>query len=463
MLPQRSWQSYQITYRRREMEIITAWLSAGLSGSVVGLPGCGRSNLLGFLCNRPDAVQAYLGAGGQPPVLISVDLYNLPANNLSTLYRMILRAFQRVKVQLEPALQQRINLLYQRHEAERDPFLPQSALQEVLLYCQAEQIQVVLVFNHFDQFCQLATRQMVNTLRGLRNDFKDTLSYIAGMSHEVSYLDDPDNLGSMYELLDQYICWVGAMNEADRRQMIAEETRLAASPPGEADMEAILALTGGYPALLKAVCHWWLTTPPRPARQQWGTTLLAERSISYRLEKIWQGLTQEEQFVAGELQKSVATGTPAHRLMAEQHKLLALLANKGICQPVAAGWQLAGELFEAFVAQVEGRGRGRIWLDETSQEIYQGQTLVTTLTELGRALLIFLLKNPRLRHTKTDLIVNVWPEELRREGVSDNSLYQVIFQIRQAIEVNPGQPAYLVNWRGKPEGGYQFFPEGRPR
>jgi ATP-binding cassette subfamily F protein uup len=27
----------------------------------------------------------------------------------------------------------------------------------------------------------------------------------------------------------------------------------------------------------------------------------------------------------------------------------------------------------------------------------------------------------------------------------------------------PSEPAYLITWRGKPEGGYQFFPEGRPR
>ena len=69
---------------------------------------------------------------------------------------------------------------------------------------------------------------------------------------------------------------------------------------------------------------------------------------------------------------------------------------------------------------------------------------------------------PRLRHTKTDLIVNTWPDELREKGVSDNALYQVIVVLRRKIEPNPATPRYLVTWRGKPEGGYQFFPEGKP-
>jgi hypothetical protein len=33
------------TYRSKEMQTIARWILAGESGSVVGLAGCGRSNL----------------------------------------------------------------------------------------------------------------------------------------------------------------------------------------------------------------------------------------------------------------------------------------------------------------------------------------------------------------------------------------------------------------------------------
>jgi hypothetical protein len=60
------------------------------------------------------------------------------------------------------------------------------------------------------------------------------------------------------------------------------------------------------------------------------------------------------------------------------------------------------------------------------------------------------------------LIVSAWPDELRQYGVTDQSLYQVILELRKKIEPNWTKPRYLITWRGKPEGGYQFFPEGKP-
>ncbi|MEE8390037.1 MAG: hypothetical protein V3S14_04475, partial [Anaerolineae bacterium] len=61
-----------------------------------------------------------------------------------------------------------------------------------------------------------------------------------------------------------------------------------------------------------------------------------------------------------------------------------------------------------------------------------------------------------------DLIGSTWPDELRQQGVTDDSLYQVIRELRKRIEPDPAKPCYIVTWRGRPEGGYQFFPEGRP-
>ncbi|HEX6385526.1 MAG TPA: hypothetical protein VF177_12720, partial [Anaerolineae bacterium] len=83
----RFWQTFPVTYRRREVAAIAEWISAGESGTVVGLPGTGRATLLGFLCQRPDALQTYLAPYARPVVLVPVDLNNLPDSRLDTLYR----------------------------------------------------------------------------------------------------------------------------------------------------------------------------------------------------------------------------------------------------------------------------------------------------------------------------------------------------------------------------------------
>jgi DNA-binding response OmpR family regulator len=167
-------------------------------------------------------------------------------------------------------------------------------------------------------------------------------------------------------------------------------------------------------------------------------------------------LTQEERRALAEVQKQRAGVERQHR-----HALTGL-ADKGLCRRTDAGWRILSDLFDAYVAGVEGQANGKIWLDESTDELYQGQTLLADLSPLERSVLHFLTSHPRVRHAKTDLIVGTWPDELRRQGVTDDSLYQVIRELRKRIEPNPAKPCYIVTWRGRPEGGYQFFPEGRP-
>jgi hypothetical protein len=477
MARNRAWQSYLSTYRAREMHILADWIAAGESGSVVGLAGCGRSNLLGFLCHRPDVLQQYLPPHAGPAVAIPVDLNNLPTRNISTLYRTILHAFYWVRNHFDPALQGAVSQLYLENRETQDPFLAQRVLYDLLLLFQERQIQVALVLNRFDRFCQTATPPMLNTLRGLRDSFKDTLCYIVGMARDVVYLPDPTALGDMYELLDSHVCWVGAMSESDARQMLSSVMQQVA--PGEAEVTAMLTLSGRFPVLLKAIAHWWLLTGQRPvAIEDWTEALLEENSIQYRLDRIWHGLTQEEQLVLSEVQKlqahagkNRATSADANvpsklksafrGLTQQQSYALSRLEAKGLCYQTDPGWWINGDLLAAYVAKVEGRVRGRIWVDQKTRIAYQGQTPIEDLTALQYEILRFFVANPHTKHTRDDIIDNTWPEEDQREGITPNALHVHIASIRKKIEPNPTQPRYFITWHGRP-GGYQFFPEGRP-
>lgn len=467
----RSWSQYQLDYRKREMQILAGWIWAGASGSVVGSAGTGKSNLLGFLCHRPDALEQYLPADSMARALIPVDLNNLPADDISTLYRVILRSFFESRDQFEASLQEIITTLYLENRAAQDPFLPHSALRELILDLQKRRIRVVLVLDRFDRFYQDVAPEMTGTLRGLRDSFKDTVCYIVGMRQEVSYLANPAALGELYELLDTYVCWVQPMDEADARQLIADETSDGHETLDEADIWRILDLTGRHPALLKATCHWWRTVPNRP-EEGWSNLLLEKSTIQHRLEKIWRSLTLAEQQVLGDIHKwqlKAESRTPARKtkpkemeLDQQQQKAADLLVKKGVILPVDGGWRIGGSMLSAYVGRAAGRSPGSLWIDETADTVYQGNTTLKDLTPLENGLLCFLVRHPRVRHTHTDLIEAVWPEDISKEGVSTEALYQVVRGLRRKIEPEPGQSRYIVNWRGSPEGGYQCFPEGRP-
>ena len=219
--------------------------------------------------------------------------------------------------------------------------------------------------------------------------------------------------------------------------------------------KTLVALTGGYPALLKAVCHWWRNTPRKPAAPDWSDLLVAQPSIRSRLEELLDGLTEGERAALSQVQgRGIAGGAEA--------RVLARLAARGLCRQAESGWRVNGDLLDAYLACAPGWEAGRIWLDESTGELCQGQTSLRDLTPLARSVLGFLVRHPGVQHTKTDLIVNAWPEQPCREGVSDASVYQVIRELRARIEPDPSQPRHIITWRGYPEGGYQFFPEGRP-
>lgn len=441
------------------MQILADWIRVGKTGCVVGLAGAGKSNLLGFLCYRPDCLQQYLPSETTPPLMIPVDLNNLPAKNLATFYRVILRSFYETRHQFDSFLQQWISNAYRENKATRDPFLPQSALRELLMRFQAQQTRVVLVMDRFDKFCQIATPHLADSLRGLRDSFKANLSYIMGMRQEVGYLSNPSILGELYELLDTHVCWVGPMSEADARRLIAEETEPVAQNVEKQAVQKLLSLTGNHPALLKTACHWWLEQEEKKPDKSWLDLLLAEQSCQYRLAEIWAGLSQEEQLALSQVRQFSGKG----KLPQTHQAVLSRLAHKGLLQQTKNQWRLFSELLAAYIATFAGESRGRIWLDRKTNILYQDKNPLDRLTPLEGALLTFFVRNPRKRHTYTDLMEAAWPEdEVYETGIAPDRLYQVIKELRRKIEPSPPKWRYIINWRGRPEGGYQFFPEGRP-
>jgi hypothetical protein len=488
MAMQRLWSSYAPTYRASEMRKLASWIASGVSGSVVGLAGCGRSNLLRFLCGQPDALRSYLPDPSAAIVLIPIDLYDLPSDNLAHLHRTMLHAVYWARERLTPDLAQVATDLYREHRAVVDPFMTQTALYELLLAFQSAGMRVVLVVNRFDRFCETSTLQMVNSLRTLRDRFKETLSYVVGMRQEAAYLPDPSILGDMLELFDSHTCYVGAMTAEDSRNMLTNVLRAAPAQPTSAEIEALLRLSGGYASLLKVVAQWWLLAPQRPpAPADWLAALLDNPAVRHRLERLWHGLTQEEQLALSEIHKRhvVPRQAPERKVSAavvgsapvylegadpqarrgpDQTRPLAIASNlaaKGCCVPDGAGWRINGELLAAFVARQTGRVRGRIWLDESTRIIYQGQQPIDDLTPLEFNILRFLISQPRVRHTSDAIIDGAWPEDENKEAVTPNNLQVHISSIRKKIEPNPAAPRFLLTWHGRPS-GYQFFPEGKP-
>ena len=475
----RSWAAYPSSYRAPEIAVLAGWIRAGESGSLIGLAGAGKSNLLGFLCHRFEVVRSHWPDGTLRIVPVLVDLNSLPGNDLATFYRAILRALYEARAQLsaiDGALSNAVETLYRRVEDKTDPFLSQSALREALLTFQETDLRLVLVYDPFDSFCQTATLQVLDNMRGLRDGFKTTLSYIVGLRRELDSLRDPMEMGALYDILDAHCCWLGAMETQDARWVIRQVGGSTGRSFTRAEIERLVEVSGGYPSLLRAASLWLAGIAPPPEAEVWIEHLMAEQSVRHRLEEVWAGLTAGEQrALSGVQRQRSASPSPTSGQSASRQRVLdeafedidrqhpgtlARLTAAGLCRQAENGWYICSDLVAAYVKSVEGEKTDRIWMDEDTGEVYRGQTALTNLSPLERELLVFFVRHPQTRHTKTDLILNAWPDDPCPLERSDDSVYQVIRGLRRKIESVPSKPRHIITWRGAgaQEGGYQFFP-----
>jgi hypothetical protein len=339
---------------------------------------------------------------------------------------------------------------YLENRAATDPLLPQSALRELLQHIQAREQRIVLVIDRFDRFTEGAPTGMTDTLRNFRDSFKDALCYVVGMRQAPKYVLNPDVLGEMYEILDLHICWIGPMEREDARRVISEELFIPEASLDEKVVENVYnRLTGGYPSLLKAVCQRYLDSSDIPPH--WGDSLLQDKNVRYRLAEIWQGFTQQEQVIL----YTLAQGDNCSQ--ADAASLLA----KGLIIDRDGYYAIGSTLLRDYSAEVGQFSRGALWEDTETGVLYQGIRSLEDLSPTETALLTFFIQNPYKKHTYTEIIEAVWTED-HPEGVSTETLAQHISGLRKQIEPHPSIPTYIINLRGRPEGYYQCFPEGKP-
>lgn len=100
-----------------------------------------------------------------------------------------------------------------------------------------------------------------------------------------------------------------------------------------------------------------------------------------------------------------------------------------------------------------------IWQDAVTGIFWRGNDRLQTMTPLENNLLHFMLQHPQQRLTATTLINAAWPIDMLKDGIATECLYTLVKNVRQKIEPTR-TPQYLRTWRGSPEGGYQFFPNG---
>jgi energy-coupling factor transporter ATP-binding protein EcfA2 len=352
---------YPEHYRAREARAVLAALRAGECAAVLGLSGAGKSNLLRCLAEVHSTP-------GHPLVL--VDANRLPVAEPAALLALAARALG----------------------AESDLDDPFAALEALIARrLAAPESSLTLLWDRFDALARGGDRALFGQLRALRDTHKYRLTYVIAARRPV------DAQNELAELFFANTFWLGPLSEPDARWTVTRFAARRGVQWEEARVRELIALTGGYPAFLRAACEAAASAGPAALTAE---VLARHPAVRARLAEFWADGPSEE-----ELQLSGLSGSP---------------------------WATAGRPPASIPPSFD----------------------TTRLTAKENQLLAYFLAHTGAVCAKDDLIRAVWPEDrVFEQGVRDDSLAQLVRRLREKIEPDPANPRFIHTAPGR---GYRL-------
>jgi hypothetical protein len=366
-----AWDEYPENYRGREVQQIVRAVCAGECAAIIGLSGSGKSNLVGFLANR---VRLPEGCGR----FALVDCNRLAVPGLGGFYRLLLKGLA--------GAQFGAPLAHIPAAGSADETL--EALETRLEQVIDSGSRVCFLLDRFDALYSLGSfSEIANSLRALRDAFKYRLTLV------IAARRPPPADNELAELFFGRTLWLGPLAHSDALWSARRDSQryTAGGEWDSAVLERLAALSGGYPALLRAAC-----------------------------EAYSQGAALED---------------------------AALRSHPAVQQRVAEFWA-----DDPPAEALERTGlAGLPWLESQPQAPSDEPRFdETQLTAKESRLLEYLRAHAGEVCEKDDLVRAVWPEDvIYTQGIRDESLAQLIRRLRVKIEPDPRQPKHIQTAPGR--------------
>ncbi len=443
--------------RWQEAEEILGYISRLEPCSIIGVSNIGKSSLMRLLC-EPEVLQAHLGVASEQLALVYVDCNRMLEMSDQGFYELVLRcALDQLGDLLRMLnLDRTVRSAYEALVSPPSPFhVPLSFNQAITALADRLNRKLVLLFDEFDAPLEQIEGRLFLNLRALHDQYTDRLAYVTATDRRLSEIRSDDEVAEFNELFAHHRYYLGPLNEADARRLIASFTQREPVTFDEADIRFILEWAGGHPGLLEAVCWELGAITGQPVRDAFQDRIIHRQvtdrlasSLNVRSEctKIWRRLTDGEQTALLALFAPDQRPDPA--ALSSLHQKRILVSNgddpRLFCRAFAEFVQR-----QHLIRRPESRG---ILIDVDSGEVYVDGKPVPTLTNLEYRLLLLLYGRMGKICDKYEVVQSVWGEAYLDE-VDDARIEKLVSRVRQKIEPDPANPRYLITVRGR---GYKL-------
>lgn len=427
---------YPETARFEEISQMVSIVKEGSSCQLVGLPGVGRSSILGMLAYNKHIRAKHLGE--------KTTMHFVMVDFSEIRNRSLFDAMKFLFLSLADSLRERklredydvVTSKFKESLSFHDELVLFQGLKEVIDYLALEKkLSLVFLFDRFEEYIPSVTNEFFANLRVLRNRARYHFSVIFSLSRPLEDILEPTTLADFYEFVAGRVAYVRLYDEVAMQFRISYIEEFIHKKIPQKVYTELHQLTGGYPKVIKLGAEAFLAAGDL-GDSNLEEFLLSQKTVKGALREIWFALTPAEQ---SDLLVYSFDDVHVDKYLLQS----GLVKEKTIQIP----------LFDTYIhdsfddRQME---KTKIVYDENTNTIKKGDAILSdSLTSSEFRMLRYLLQNQERVVDREELVTMVWQGVKSTAGITDQAVDQLIFRLRRKIEEDPNSPVHLQTVKGR--------------
>lgn len=448
---------YPENSRNEEIKQIIEDIKGGNSAQIIGLPGVGRSNLLGLLSFNRNVRIKHLGKNQKWFHFVYCNFSEIRKKPLleaeKFIFLSLVESLKERKISPKPGPNfageeeyDKAYNIFKESLALNDEMVLFQGLKKVIdLLAIEKELSLIFLFDRFEEYVPTLTSQFFTNLRLLRARAKYRFSVVFSLNRPLEDLIEPMFFADFHEFLIGHTIFLPIMDKPGLEFRISYLEKITGKKIDKNLLEKIINLTGGHGKLTRLAAEISISTSYESGirNQELKESLLKQKAIQGAIFEIWNSLTPFEQKLIQNQESGI-----------KNQEEFSFLENIGFIKD----GEITIPLFEKFTKEqlaIKQFSNKTIVYDPSTNEIKKGDLVLSDqLTSFEFRLLKFLIENKDRIIEREEIINAVWKEAKSTEGVTDQALDQLIFRVRKKIEDDPNNPTHLQTVKGR---GFRFI------